>query len=147
MSKTKKQTIYFYRLLLKENKSAITLEKILEQYINNNKNKTFSIKKNEKEIWIDTNFDLNKDFLFFRYEVSNFGTRESIKDRISKKEVGYLDENQYLEKFQCVVLRKIDNNTYDIAFQNIQEGIRFNKLFLNLKSFVEKIKNNNINEL
>lgn len=132
MSKTKKQTIYFYRLLLKENKSAITLEKILEQYINNNKNKTFSIKKNEKEIWIDTNFDLNKDFLFFRYEVSNFGTRESIKDRISKKEVGYLDENQYLEKFQCVVLRKIDNNTYDIAFQNIQEGIRFNKLFLNL---------------
>lgn len=147
MSKTKKQTIYFYRLLLKENKSAITLEKILEQYINNNKNKTFSIKKNEKEIWIDTNFDLNKDFLFFRYEVSNFGTRESIKDRISKKEVGYLDENQYLEKFQCVVLRKIDNNTYDIAFQNIQEGIRFNKLFLNLKSFFEKIKNNNINEL
>ena len=147
MSKTKKQTIYFYRLLLKENKSATTLEKILEQYINNNKNKTFSIKKNEKEIWIDTNFDLNKDFLFFRYEVSNFGTRESIKDRISKKEVGYLGENQYLEKFQCVVLRKIDNNTYDIAFQNIQEGIRFNKLFLNLKSFFEKIKNNNINEL
>ena len=147
MSKTKKQTIYFYRLLLKENKSATTLEKILEQYINSNKNKTFSIKKNEKEIWIDTNFDLNKDFLFFRYEVSNFGTRESIKDRISKKEVGYLDENQYLEKFQCVVLRKIDNNTYDIAFQNIQEGIRFNKLFLNLKSFFEKIKNNNINEL
>ena len=121
MSKTKKQTIYFYRLLLKENKSATTLEKILEQYINNNKNKTFSIKKNEKEIWIDTNFDLNKDFLFFRYEVSNFGTRESIKDRISKKEVGYLDENQYLEKFQCVVL--------------------------NLKSFFEKIKNNNTNEL
>ena len=56
MSKTKKQTICFYRLLLKENKSTITLEKILEQYINNNKNKTFSIKKNEKEIWIDTNF-------------------------------------------------------------------------------------------
>ena len=56
----------------------------------------------------------------------NQGNR--IKDRISKKEVGYLDENQYLEKFQCVVLRKIDNNTYDIAFQNIQEGIRFNKL-------------------
>lgn len=45
MSKTKKQTIYFQRLLLKENKSATTLEKILEQYINNNKNKTFSIKK------------------------------------------------------------------------------------------------------
>ena len=45
MSKTKKQTICFYRLLLKENKSTITLEKILEQYINNNKNKTFSIKK------------------------------------------------------------------------------------------------------
>lgn len=49
MSKTKKQTIYFYRLLLKENKSAITLEKILEQYINNNKNKTFSIKKMKKK--------------------------------------------------------------------------------------------------
>lgn len=63
-----------------------------------------------------------------------------------QKEVGYLGENQYLEKFQCVVLRKIDNNTYDIAFQNIQEGIRFNKLFLNLKSFL-KNKNNNINEL
>lgn len=49
MSKTKKQTIYFYRLLLKENKSTTTLEKILEQYINNNKNKTFSIKKMKKK--------------------------------------------------------------------------------------------------
>ena len=49
MSKTKKQTIYFQRLLLKENKSTTTLEKILEQYINNNKNKTLSIKKMKKK--------------------------------------------------------------------------------------------------
>ena len=127
MSKTKNQTVYFYQLSIKGNSNDITLEKILKKFLEENLNKTFSVKKNEKEIWINEVFDSEKDFLFFKYEVSNFGTRENIKDRTSRKEVGHLGENQYLEKFQCILLRKKDKNNYDVVFQNVQYGVRFYK--------------------
>ena len=146
MSKTKKQTVYFYRLSIKGNSNDITLEKILKKYLEENLNKTFSVKKNEKEIWINEVFDSEKDFLFFKYEVSNFGTRENIKDRTSRKEVGHLDENQYLEKFQCILLRKKDENNYDAVFQNVQYGVRFYRFFIALKSFFEEMKKENIDE-
>lgn len=146
MSKIKNQTVYFYQLSIKGNSNDITLEKILKKFLEENLNKTFSVKKNEKEIWINEVFDSEKDFLFFKYEVSNFGTRENIKDRTSRKEVGHLGENQYLEKFQCILLRKKDKNNYDVVFQNVQYGVRFYKFFIALKSFFEKIKKENIDE-
>ena len=117
MSKTKNQTVYFYQLSIKGNSNDITLEKILKKFLEENLNKTFSVKKNEKEIWINEVFDSEKDFLFFKYEVSNFGTRENIKDRTSRKEVGHLGENQYLEKFQCILLRKKDKITMMLYFK------------------------------
>ncbi|MDK4477529.1 hypothetical protein [Fusobacterium necrophorum] len=107
MAKTKEQTIYFYRLLIKDNDSKISLKYVLEKYIESNTSKIVNVKKNEKEIWLDDRCEINQDLLYIRYEVSNFGIRENIKDRVSKLRIGYLQENQYLEKFQCVVLKKL----------------------------------------
>ena len=120
MAKTKEQTIYFYRLLIKDNNSEISLKNILEKYVQSNTSKIINVKKNEKEIWLDNRCEANQDFLYLRYEVSNFGIRENIKDRASKDYIGYLGENQYLEKFQCIVLKKVDDNSYDVAFQSVQ---------------------------
>lgn len=147
MAKTKEQTIYFYRLLIKDNDSKISLKDVLEKYVETNTSKIINVKKNEKEIWLDDNCEANQDFLYLRYEVSNFGIRENIKDRELKKYVGYLGENQYLEKFQCVVLKKVDDNSYDVAFQGVQYGIKFDKFFTYIKSFFEKIKEDNISVL
>ena len=50
MSKTKNQTVYFYQLSIKGNSNDITLEKILKKFLEENLNKTFSVKKNDKII-------------------------------------------------------------------------------------------------
>ncbi|KYM42936.1 hypothetical protein [Fusobacterium necrophorum] len=143
MAKTKEQTIYFYRLLIKDNDSKISLKYVLEKYIESNTSKIINVKKNEKEIWLDDRCEINQDLLYIRYEVSNFGIRENIKDRVSKLRIGYLQENQYLEKFQCVVLKKVDDNSYDVAFQSVQYGIKFDKFFSYIKSFFEQVKEEN----
>lgn len=143
MAKTKEQTIYFYRLLIKDNNSEISLKNILEKYVQSNTSKIINVKKNEKEIWLDNRCEANQDFLYLRYEVSNFGIRENIKDRASKDYIGYLGENQYLEKFQCIVLKKVDDNSYDVAFQSVQYGIKFDKFFKYIKCFFEDIKEKN----
>ena len=147
MAKTKEQTIYFYRLLIKDNDSKISLKDVLEQYVETNASKIINIKKNEKEIWLDNKCEANQDLLYLRYEVSNFGIRENIKDRELKKHVGYLGENQYLEKFQSVVLKRIDDNNYDVAFQGVQYGIKFDKFFTYIKNFFEITKEKNISTL
>lgn len=142
MAKSKEQTIYFYRLLIKDNNSKTSLKNILEKYVKSNTSKIINVKKNEKEIWLDDKCEANQDLLYLRYEVSNFGIRENIKDRELKTHVGYLGENQYLEKFQSVVLKRIDDNNYDVAFQGVQYGIKFDKFFLYIKSFFEQSKKN-----
>ncbi|PID67139.1 MAG: hypothetical protein CR959_01725 [Fusobacteriales bacterium] len=139
--RTKKQSIYFYRLKL-ENSENITLEKMIDSYRNNEINQNKIIKPNEKEAWLSSQ-NINNNIVFLTYEISNFGTKENIKEKKTKKTVGTLKENQYIEKHQNIFLKKINENTYNIAFQNIQTGMRYSYF---LKTLVKYLKQESVNK-
>ena len=133
MSNTKKQTIYFYRLTLKCSDKHTSLESLLNLYRKNQINQNEEIYENEKEAWLIEE-NLNNNVLIFKYEISNFGMRENIKERVTKTNAGVITESQYIEKYQYIVLKKVDEDNYNIVFQNIQSGISYN----NFLKFLEK---------
>lgn len=79
----------------------------------------------EKEIWLSKQ-SLNNDAIILTYEISNFGIRENIKERETKINAGVITENQYIEKYQHIILKKIDKNNYNVIFQAVQSGITYN---------------------
>lgn len=121
---TRNQKIYFYCLTLKQNTST-DLESLLDLYRKSVINQVEVVIVEEKEIWLSKQ-SLNNDAIILTYEISNFGIRENIKERETKINAGVITENQYIEKYQHIILKKIDKNNYNVIFQVVQSGITYN---------------------
>lgn len=121
---TRNQKIYFYCLTLKQNTST-DLESLLDLYRKMGINQVEVVTVEEKEIWLSKQ-SLNNDAIILTYEISNFGIRENIKERETKINAGVITENQYIEKYQHIILKKIDKNNYNVIFQAVQSGITYN---------------------
>lgn len=121
---TRNQKIYFYCLTLKQNTST-DLESLLDLYRKSVINQVEVVIVEEKEIWLSKQ-SLNNDAIILTYEISNFGIRENIKERETKINAGVITENQYIEKYQHIILKKIDKNNYNVIFQAVQSGITYN---------------------
>ena len=121
---TRNQKIYFYCLTLKQNTST-DLESLLDSYRKRGINQVEVVTVEEKEIWLSKQ-SLNNDAIILTYEISNFGIRENIKERETKINAGVITENQYIEKYQHIILKKIDKNNYNVIFQAVQSGITYN---------------------
>ncbi|WP_339004284.1 hypothetical protein LDK17_02625 [Fusobacterium polymorphum] len=101
------------------------MESLLDLYRKSVINQVEVVIVEEKEIWLSKQ-SLNNDAIILTYEISNFGIRENIKERETKINAGVITENQYIEKYQHIILKKIDKNNYNVIFQAVQSGITYN---------------------
>lgn len=136
MAKKKKQTVYFSNLQFdKLSDKKMTLENLLDMYTTNVKNKEQILLKGEKSILL-LESEKDGDFLHLKFEIVRYGEKKDIKDRNQNfSTVSTLGKSQYVQELQYITLRKISDDSYDIAIQGRQIGITYNKLYNLIRDF------------
>lgn len=136
MIKSRKQTIYFSNLQFdKLSVKKMTLENLLDMYTTAVKNKEQVLIKDEKSILL---LESQKDgnFLHLKFEIIRYGEKKDIKDRNKNfSTISTLGISQYVQELQYITLKKISDDSYDIAIQGKQIGITYNKLYNLIRDF------------
>ena len=113
----------------------MTLENLLDMYTTAVKNKEQVLIKDEKSILL---LESQKDgnFLHLKFEIIRYGEKKDIKDRNKNfSTISTLGISQYVQELQYITLKKISDDSYDIAIQGKQIGITYNKLYNLIRDF------------
>ncbi len=120
----------------------ISLEKIINDFVKEKKDVRVPLGK-EKEIILTESTKTEEGNFFLKFEVLKYGEGHSIKDKNTRNLKGEITPDDYIEKFQCIFLKKIDEDTYNFIFQ--RDKIGFDSLFLynELWAYITDAKRNN----